>query len=345
MSIESITKSTDQRSCMLSPRLFQACKLPREAQDVIADAFPSMVFRPDVAANRAAFLQALAETPTEAILTSLETRFDESMISALPDDVEILASYSAGLDHIDAAAAARRNIKVVGVTAGYDHSVAEIAMLLLISVARRANGAERVLRAGSWGGWSPDQIFGGSLCNVRLGIVGFGRIGRAIAQRARAFEMQIGCFSPSCIRSDSYQDVRAFTSLEQLFRWSQAIVLTCPLNQETRGMVNDESLAWLPSGAFLINVARGDLIDDRALLSALASGHIAGIGLDVFSGEPRLDPAYLVAENAVVLPHIGSSTPRARTSMATNLVREILGAFRGLSPNILKKPICQADKG
>lgn len=167
---------------IMRSELLQIRKLPDGAQSVIAAAFPGMVLRPDVGTCRTTLLQILAETSADVILASLVSRFDHSVISALPNCVRVLASYSAGLDHIDVEAAKSRNIQVVGVHAGYDDSVAEVAMRLLISIAIQACCAEQTLRSGSWSGWSPDQIFGRDLCNLRLGIVGCGRIGRAISR-------------------------------------------------------------------------------------------------------------------------------------------------------------------
>src|ERR1019366_7519271 len=206
---------------------------------------------------------------------------------------------------------------------------ADLAMTLILMTMRRAGEGERELRSGHWTGWRPTHLTGKRVTGKTLGLVGMGRVARAVAHRAHhGFGMRVLCYDPSppspVELAESAAEPRA--TLEALLAESDVVSLHCPSTPATRGMINDARLAQMKKGAFLINTARGDVVVDDALVAALRSGQLAGAGLDVYRGEPHVDPRYLEMENVVLLPHLGSATQETREAMGFRAV-ENLAAF------------------
>ncbi|MDX3908387.1 MAG: D-glycerate dehydrogenase [Sphingobium sp.] len=254
----------------------------------------------------------------DAILCSIRPyRFDRVVIETLPASVKMIATYSVGHDHIDLEAAAARRIAVFNTPGVLSDAVADAAMLLMLGAARRATESIALLREKRWTGWTPDQLIGSELGGKTLGILGMGEIGRRVAQRARAFGMNI-----------AYHNRRAVAEEQALFHpdphaliaQSDVVLLAWPSTPETRQFIAAKTLALAKSSMILLNVGRGDLVNDEDLIDALKEGRILAAGLDVFDNEPNLHPGYLDLPNAFLLPHIGSSTWEARLAMADILV-------------------------
>ncbi len=252
------------------------------------------------------------------------------LISALPSTVRIVAAYSVGFEHIDIVAARRRGIVVTNTPDVLTDATADIAMLLLLGAARRVREADRLLREGRWKGWRPTLLLGTGLFGKRLGIVGLGRIGRAVARRALGFGFEVQYHSRTRLAIGEEHELRATfcESLDELLRGSDFLSLHCPLTNDTRGLLNRQRLALLPEGAIVVNTARGGLIEDEALLEALASGHVAAAGLDVFEGEPALNPRYLSHDHVFPLPHLGSATREARDAMGFCAIENLVAVLK-----------------
>lgn len=262
----------------------------------------------------------------DVVLFSLDVRMDAERIGRLPEAVRALATYSVGTDHVDLDAAARRGLAVLNTPGVLADSVAENALLLMLGAARRATESIELVRSGRWTGWTPTQLVGVQLAGRTLGILGLGDIGERIASRARALGMRLLYCNrrPRPEPPASGADYRATPAA--LIAESDVLMLACPSTAETRGLVDADLLAQARPGLILVNIARGDLVVDDALLAALEDGRVRAAGLDVFAGEPRFDPRYLARPDVFMLPHQGSSTIEARLGMGRILI-EGLGAW------------------
>ncbi len=313
---------------MAKTRLLVTRRLPsaieaRAARDYDAVLTPSDIPMTDVAAKAAG---------AEAIICCPGDAFDAALIAALPDSVKVIATFSVGYDHVDAVAAHARGIAVCNTPDVLSVATAECAMLLILAAARRAGEGERMVRAGKWEGWAPTQLMGTQVSGRRLGIFGFGRIGRELARMARGFGMEI-----------HYHDIaRLPPALEAgaIFHPTEAtflpicdvLSLNAPGGGGTRHWLNADRIAAMPRGAVVANAARGTLVDDTALIAALTTGHIAAAGLDVYDGEPRINPGYLGLENVVLLPHLGSATTETRDAMGQVALDGIDAVLAGRVP-------------
>ena len=251
----------------------------------------------------------------DALLVTLGEKFTPEVIAKLPASIRIIATYSVGYDHIDLPAAKARGIRVSNTPDAVTVATAEIAMLLMLGAARRAQEGERLLREKKWGGWQPMQLIGRRLDGKRLGILGLGKIGQATAKRARAFDMEIHYHNRRRLTPAEEQGAVYHATLDSLLSVSEFLSVNAPSTPETRGILNASAFAKLPRGAIVVNTARGDLIDDGDLVAALKSGQVGYAGLDVFKGEPDIHPGYYSLENVFVLPHMGTSAIEARDEM------------------------------
>ena len=264
-----------------------------------------------------------------AILTCATDSWPAELIQRLPDSVRALATFSAGFEHIDLAAATARGITVTNTPDVLTEATADITMLCLLGAARRAFEGEGLLRTGRWTGWKPTQLLGLELNGAVLGIVGMGRIGQAVARRARAFGMRIHYYSRRRLSSDLEQGAYFHHTLESLLPEARFLSLHCPAGPETEKMINPATLALLPQGAVLINTARGALLDDEAVLAALDSGQLFAVGFDVYAGEPDLHPGYKSRRNGFFLPHLGSATIETRNAMGFRCLDNLDALFAG----------------
>jgi len=257
----------------------------------------------------------------DTLLVMAMDRIDGPLIAALPDTVRVIATYSVGHDHIDLAAAKARGIAVLSTPDVLSDAVADLGILLLLGAARRAREAMELIYGGRWTGWSPTQVIGRDLTGGRLGIVGMGRIGRAVAHRARhGFAMRVHYHNRSRLSAGLEDGATFHAALDDLLAVSDFLMLAAPATADTIGLLNAASIERLPHGAVVANVSRGDLVDDDALIAALASGRVMAAGLDVFRGEPAIAPGYLGLPNVFLQPHQGSSTIETRLRMGAMLL-------------------------
>ena len=258
------------------------------------------------------------------------------VIARLPDSVGILATYSVGYEHIAVDAAKARGIVVTNTPDVLNDATADVAMLCLLGAARRGAEGDRMVRAGEWVGWHSTMMLGVHVTGKRLGIFGMGRIGRAVARRARGFDMEIHYNNRTRLAPDLECDAVWHDTPESLMAVSDFLSINAPSTSRTRKFLNAERIACLPDGAVVINTARGDLVDDDALVEALRSGKVAAAGLDVFAGEPNLDSRYRELDNTFLLPHIGSASHEARDAMGYCCLDNLDAFFAGRPcPNVL----------
>ena len=262
-----------------------------------------------------------ASDGVEALFICVTEPLNKKTIHALSDTVQAILTLSVGTDHIDLTAAEERGLAVLTTPDAVTAATAEIGMLLLLAAARRAHESSRHLRAGKWDIWSPTQFVGVEITGKPLGILGMGRIGRTVAERARGFEMNVHYRNRNRLAPDLEGNAVYFNDLEGFLAASDFLILCAPSTPETKGLLNEETIAQLPDGAIVVNIARGDLVDDAALIAALRSGKIAAAGLDVFNGEPdNIDRRYFKLPNTFLVPHIGSAARQARTGMGMMLL-------------------------
>lgn len=260
----------------------------------------------------------------DVLVITIDVRLTRAHIEALPERVRVIATYSVGHEHVDLAAARDAGLTVLHTPGVLTDSVAEVALLLMLGAARRVTESISLIRSGQWGGWTARQLNGTELhCKV-LGILGMGRIGRAVAARARAFGMIIRYSNRNRLDTDQEAGAQYDEDPDAMLRQIDVLVLSAPSSAETRGFLNAERVRRLKRGCIVVNVARGDLVVDEALIEGLSAGHVGAAGLDVFNGEPRVDPRYAALPNVFMLPHIGSSTVEARRRMARVLVDGLL---------------------
>ena len=263
----------------------------------------------------------------EGILSSIVDKIDESTINKLSNSVKIISNFAVGFGNIDIKAARKKNIIVTNTPDVLTDATAEIAMLLILGAARRASEGIKWARNKNWK-WSADFLIGKQLEGSRLGILGMGRIGRAVALRAKAFGMQIHYHNRSRLKTDLEAGANYHDSIQSLFSVSDILSINCPATPETTNIINKKTLEFFPEGAIITNSARGDMIDDEAMVKALISGRIFALGLDVYKGEPNIHSGYLNQPNVFILPHLGSATKKTRIAMADLAIDNIEEYFK-----------------
>ena len=263
----------------------------------------------------------------DGILTSLTEKIDEGVVQELSESVKIISNFAVGFGNIDLETTKKRNIVVTNTPDVLTDATAEIAMLLILGAARRASEGLLYAKNKNWK-WSADFLIGKQLQGSRLGILGMGRIGRAVAKLAKAFGMEIHYHNRSKLNSDLEMGAIYHSSIKSLFSVSDILSINCPATKETKNIINKETLEYFPPGAIITNSARGDMIDDEALVQALINRKIYSVGLDVYNGEPNLYSGYLNQPNVFILPHLGSATKKTRTAMADLAISNIEEFFK-----------------
>ena len=265
----------------------------------------------------------------DAFLVCLTDKLPRAAIEQLAPRLKVISTFSVGYEHVDAGAARAKGIPVGNAPNGVTIATAEIAMLLMLGATRRAPEGERMIAQGQWTGWTPMQLLGRRLDGKRLGILGLGKIGQAVAKRARAFDMLIHYHSRSRRPPAEEQGAVYHATIESLLAASDVLSIHAPSTPETRHIINARTLALLPRGALIINTARGDLVADEDLIAALKSGQVGYAGLDVFDGEPKHHPGYLGLDNVFLLPHMGTSAIEARIDMGNEALDNVDAYFAG----------------
>jgi len=263
----------------------------------------------------------------DGILSALTDKLDEETINKLPNSVKILSNFAVGFGNIDLDAAKKRNIAVTNTPDVLTDATAEIGILLILGACRRASEGIDGARASNWK-WSADYLIGKQLTGTRLGILGMGRIGQKIAKVAKSLGMIIHYHNRSELSSDKAQGAKYHSTLQSLMSISDVLSVCCPASKETINLINKETLEYLPKGAVVTNVARGDIVDDEALIEALNRRKVYAVGLDVYKGEPNLNPGYLKHKSAFILPHLGSATKETRTAMANVAIDNLEEFFK-----------------
>ncbi|HET9293811.1 MAG TPA: D-glycerate dehydrogenase [Gemmatimonadales bacterium] len=304
-------------------------RLPDEIEAEIGQSFDARFNRDDRPLPAAQLRQALSDS--DAILCTVTDRFTEDVLAAEPLRVRLLANFGVGFNHIDMRLAGRRGIRVTNTPDVLTDDTADLAIALMLMTLRRLGEGERLLRSGVWPGWAPTQHLGRRLTGKALGIVGMGRIGRAVARRAAlGFGMRIRYAAPTALLPGEAAVLDAErVDTDELFASSDVVSIHCRASAETRHLVNSRTLGRMAPHAVLINTARGDIVDEAALAAALEAGHLAAAGLDVYEEEPRVHPGLLHLENVVLLPHLGSATIETRLAMGRRALANLAAFFEG----------------
>jgi len=270
------------------------------------------------------------------VLTCLTDRVDGALLAAAPG-LKVVANIAVGYNNVEVPACTARGIMVTNTPGVLDDSTADLAWALILGAARRVTELESYVRAGEWKGWRLKQWLGVDVHHATIGIIGMGRIGQAIAKRARGFDMRVVYCNRTRVAPEIEQRLAA-TRLEkdELLRQADFVVLQMPYTPETHHLIGERELALMKPSAILINSTRGGVVDDAALVRALAAGTIRAAGLDVFENEPKLNPGFLELKNVVLLPHVGSSTEATRRAMAMTAAKNAVAALSGgIPPNLV----------
>ena len=263
----------------------------------------------------------------DGILTSLTDKMDKDTIDKLPDTIKIISNFAVGFGNIDLEAAKKKGITVTNTPEVLSDATAEIGILLILGACRRAAEGIEAARDGGWK-WSADYLIGKQLTGTRLGILGMGRIGQKIAKIAKSLGMVIHYHNRSKLSGDKEQGAVYHDNIKSLFSVSDVLSICCPATKETENMINKETVEYFPKGAVITNVARGDIVEDEALIDALNRRKIYAVGLDVYKNEPNLNPGYLKIKSAFILPHLGSATKDTRIAMANLAIDNIDEFFK-----------------
>ena len=263
----------------------------------------------------------------DGILTSLTDKMDKETIDKLPDSVKIISNFAVGFGNIDLDAAKKKGIAVTNTPEVLSDATAEIGILLILGACRRAAEGIEAAREGGWK-WSADYLIGKQLTGTRLGILGMGRIGQKIAMIAKSLGMVIHYHNRSKLKDKKEDGAIYHDSIKSLFSVSDVLSICCPATKETENMINKETVEYFPKGAIITNVARGDIIEDEALIDALNRRKIYAVGLDVYKNEPNLNQGYLKIKTAFILPHLGSATKDTRIAMANLAIDNIDEFFK-----------------
>ncbi len=308
------------------PRVLVVAQLPTEWLEPLQTAGLDVRLAPDLAGDHAALCAAAADA--DAIVSPLSATIDAEVLSAgALGRLRVVANIAVGYDNIDVAAAQRHEVTVCNTPGVLDAATADVTMLLILSACRGATAAQASLRQGDWHGWDLTGYLGMDLAGARLGLVGFGGIGQAVAARATAFDMQVRHHARRPTGRPGY-----VPELDTLLSESDVVSIHVPRSAETTGLLGAERISRMPRGSVLVNTARGGIVDEDALVDALSSGHLAGAGLDVFDGEPHVSPRLLAAPGLTLLPHIGSATWATRAAMARLACQGVVDVLAGRVP-------------
>ncbi len=317
---------------MSKPRILVTRRWPAAVEAVLSERFDTTLNRDDAALDAGQLREALLTY--DAVLPTVSDKLPAALFEGAIRS-KILGNFGVGFNHIDIAAAKEKGVAVTNTPGVLTDCTADIAMLLLLSVARRSGEGEREVRAGAWTGWRPTHLVGTKVTGKTVGIIGFGRIGRAFAQRCHfGFGMDVVFYNRSAIdpMEASRYGAMQLQTVEDVLEVSDFVSLHCPGGAENRHLMNAARLAAMKPGSFLINTARGDVVDEAALISALEQGTIRGAGLDVYEAEPHVPERLRELENVVLLPHLGSATEETRTAMGMKVVDNITAFFAGREP-------------
>ena len=297
----------------------------------MADLFDASLNREDRCLTRAELEAAVADT--DILVPTITDRIDADLLAKASPRLKLIANFGVGVDHIDLHAARERKILVTNMPGVLTEDTAEMTMALILSVPRRLGEGEKLIRSGQWDGWKPSGMLGHRVNGKTLGIIGMGRIGRAVAKRAQGFGIRTIYHNRHRLPESIEAELGArFVELDVLFTQSDILSINCPHTAETHHLVDAHRLSQMRSDAYLVNTSRGEVLDENALIEALGSGRIAGAGLDVYVNEPHVDPRFLNLANTVLLPHMGSATYEGRAAMGEKVIANIRAWVDGHRP-------------
>jgi lactate dehydrogenase-like 2-hydroxyacid dehydrogenase len=314
------------------PKVIVTRRLPDTVETRMRELFDARLNLDDQPMSREALLGAVKEA--DVIACTITDRIDADLIAQAGESLKLIANFGAGVDHIDVAAAAERGILVTNTPGVLTEDTADLTLALMMAVSRRIVEGANVAQAGDFAGWAPTWMMGRRISGKRLGIIGMGRIGQAVARRAKAFGMQIHYHNRKQVSSRIADELGAtyWESLDQMLARVDIVSVNCPHTPATYHLLSARRLKLLQPHAIVVNTARGEIIDESALADLLKAGTIAGAGLDVFEFEPTINPKLLGLPNAVLLPHLGSATVEARTEMGEKVIINIKTWMDGHRP-------------
>ncbi len=298
-------------------------RLPEPVQDRLCTLFDTRLNLSDKALSHDELKKAASQC--QVLAPTVTDHIDADVIEAGAGRLKLIANFGAGVDHIDLDAASRAGITITNTPSVLTNDTADLTMALILAVPRRLAEGSRVMRAGEFAGWSPTWMMGHSIGDKKLGIVGMGRIGQAVARRARAFGLEIHYHNRNRVSAAIEEELGAlwWSDLDTMLTNMDIISVNCPKTNQTHHLLSRERLSKLPPHAFLVNTSRGDVIDEAALADLLEQGALAGAGLDVYEHEPQVEPRLLALDSVVALPHMGSSTIEARIAMGETMIINI----------------------
>ena len=300
-------------------------KLLRSCEDKAEKAFNTILNSNDELYSQKKIIE--LSNGCDGILSSLTDKLDSDTINKLPETIKIISNFAVGFGNIDLEAAKDRGIAVTNTPDVLTDATAEIGVLLILGACRRASEGIESARQGGWK-WSADYLIGKQLTGTKLGILGMGRIGQKIAKVAKSLGMIVHYHNRSKLSDEKENGAKYHEDLKDLLKQSEVLSICCPASKETIDLINRETIEYLPKGAIVTNIARGDIVDDDALIDALNRRKVYAVGLDVYKNEPNLNPGYLNHKSAFILPHLGSATKETRTAMANLAIDNIDEFFK-----------------
>jgi glyoxylate reductase len=311
------------------PLVIVTRRLPENIEAKMRDLFDARLNIDDTPMDARALKEAV--NTADVLVPTVTDRVGSEIIEAAGSQLKLIANFGVGFNHIDVKSARARGIAVTNTPGVLTDATADITMTLMLAVTRRALEGAAVLKNGKFAGWNPTWMMGVGLRGRDLGIVGMGRIGEAVARRSRAFGMKIHYNNRKRVAADVERELEAtyWPDLDRMLPEMDIVSINCPYSKETHHLMSRERIGAMKRSAYLINSARGEIIDEAALADALEAGAIAGVGLDVFEREPKVEPGLLANKNAVLFPHLGSSTIEARTGMGEKVIANIVAFING----------------
>ncbi|PIE15376.1 MAG: D-glycerate dehydrogenase [Rhodobacterales bacterium] len=298
-------------------------RLPEEVETRLKELFNVQLRDDDTPMSRDELVSAMKHA--DVLVPTLSDTIDAAMISQAGEQLRLIANYGAGVDHIDVQTARQRGVLVSNTPGVLAEDTADMALALILAVTRRIPEGLALMQSGKWQGWSPTALMGGRIRGRRLGILGMGRIGQAVAQRARAFGMQVHYHNRKRLHADTEAALEAtyWESLDQMVARMDVISINCPHTPSTFHLMNARRLKLMKKSAVIVNTSRGEVIDENALTRMLRNGEIAGAGLDVFERGTEVNPRLRTLDNVVLLPHMGSATVEGRIEMGEKVIINI----------------------
>jgi len=322
---------------MTKPRIFVTRRIPQEGLEILKRCCQVEVSDYDGVIPRSLLLEKVKNT--DGLLVLLTDMIDKAVIHAAGKKLRVISNYAVGYNNIDVVEATKRGIMVTNTPGVLTETTADLAWALLMCIGRRIVEGDKLVRAGKFRGWEPMLLLGTDIYESTLGLIGFGRIGQAVARRAKGFNLKVIYYDKEPVSPNIEKELGvSYVSLDELLRKSDFISVHVPLTEETFHLIGQEEFSMMKKESYLINTARGPIIDEKALVKALKGGVIRGAALDVFENEPAIEQELMTLDNVVIVPHIGSASYRTRTKMAIMAAKNLISALKGERPEFLVNP-------